>query len=90
MTLITGNTYPVKDQLKALGGRWDSVAKGWKVPDDKAEEARKLVGGPATAATNATPRATCAECGKGGRLVRDMEDGMYKHYKCCDMPPGGY
>jgi len=43
--LITGNTYPVKDALKALGGKWDPNAKGWLVPDDKAAEARKLVGG---------------------------------------------
>lgn len=44
MTLITGNTYPVKDSIKKLGGRWDPVAKGWMVPDDKASEARALVG----------------------------------------------
>lgn len=31
--------------------------------------------------------AVCAECGKGGRLVADMEDGQMKHYSCCDMPP---
>lgn len=44
-TLITGNTYQVKDQLKSMGGRWDPIAKGWKVPDEKADEARALVGG---------------------------------------------
>lgn len=44
-TLITGNTYPVRDQIKALGGRWNAEAKGWMVPDDRAEEARKLVAG---------------------------------------------
>lgn len=32
----------------------------------------------------------CAECGRSGRLVRDLEDGMLKHYNCCDIPPGGY
>ena len=42
-TLITGNTYPVRDQLKSLGGRWDSFRKGWRVPNDKAEEARAIV-----------------------------------------------
>jgi hypothetical protein len=42
-TLITGNTYPVKDQIKALGGRWNSYRKGWEVPMDKADEARSLV-----------------------------------------------
>jgi hypothetical protein len=43
MTLITGNTFPVKDQLRALGGKWDAARRGWSVPDDKADEARKLV-----------------------------------------------
>ena len=42
-TLITGNTYPVKDAIKALGGSWDSNRQGWLVPVEKAEEARKLV-----------------------------------------------
>lgn len=43
MTLITGNTYPVKEQIKALGGKWNRIANGWNVPDDKADEARELV-----------------------------------------------
>jgi hypothetical protein len=47
--LITGNTYPVKDALKALGGRWDPNAKGWRVPADKANEAKLLVAGTAPA-----------------------------------------
>jgi len=42
---ITGNTYPVKDQLKALGGRWDAARKAWMVPEDKADKARALVSG---------------------------------------------
>ncbi|GIW89677.1 MAG: hypothetical protein KatS3mg109_0109 [Pirellulaceae bacterium] len=29
----------------------------------------------------------CAECGGFGNLVRDLEDGMLKHPKCCDIPP---
>jgi hypothetical protein len=41
--LITGNTYPVKGKLRALGGTWDKRAMGWHVPADKAEEARALV-----------------------------------------------
>lgn len=43
MTPITGNTYPVKDQIKMLGGRWNADAKAWMVPDDRAEEARQIV-----------------------------------------------
>jgi hypothetical protein len=41
--LITGNTYPVKEEIKALGGKWDKEQKGWLVPADKVEEAKKLV-----------------------------------------------
>lgn len=43
MKLITGNTYPVKDQIRALGGTWSKLQRGWLVPDDKAEEAIALV-----------------------------------------------
>jgi hypothetical protein len=42
MTLITGNTYPHRSALRAMGGEWDAAAKGWRVPDDKASEAKEL------------------------------------------------
>ncbi|MBY6242216.1 hypothetical protein [Methylosinus sp. Sm6] len=41
---ITGNTFAHKDALKAMGGRWDPAAKGWRVPAEKAAEANALVG----------------------------------------------
>lgn len=41
--LITGNTYPVREQLRALGGRWDPRAKGWRVPRGSEAEARQIV-----------------------------------------------
>lgn len=40
---ITGNTFPVKDQLKALGGRWDADRKAWMVPAANAAAAQTLV-----------------------------------------------
>ena len=43
MTAITGNTYPVKDQIRALGGQWDKDKKVWLVPADREQQARKLV-----------------------------------------------
>lgn len=49
MTPIRGNTFPVKDQLRALGGRWDAVAKCWLVPDDKVDEANRILAGAAKA-----------------------------------------
>ncbi len=43
MQLITGNTYPVKDRIKQLGGTWNKAQQGWNVPDEAAEAARALV-----------------------------------------------
>lgn len=62
MTLITGNTYPVRAELKALGGTWSKVQQGWLVPDDRAEEARALVDG-----APAEPRFTRKPRYAGGR-----------------------
>jgi hypothetical protein len=45
MVEIKGNTYPVKDQLKAMGARWNADKKAWVISADKAEAARKLVSG---------------------------------------------
>lgn len=71
--LITGNTFPVKDQIKALGGKWDAYAKGWLVPADKADEARALVGGaPAPA-----PRPSYGGGYRGG------------YANCGNIAPGG-
>lgn len=40
---IRGKTFHVKDSIKALGGVWDGTV--WRVPKDKAAEARALVKG---------------------------------------------
>lgn len=75
-TPISGNTYPVKDQLKALGGRWDTDRKAWMVPDEQAAAAQALVAGaPAKdAGKGERPRyrpTRCAECGaRASRYVR--------------------
>jgi hypothetical protein len=64
MAIITGNTYPVKDQLRALGGRWVAQVKGWHVPDAREAEARALV-------NNQGPSGgwggKCKTCGRGIR-----------------------
>ena len=59
---ITGNTYPVKDQLKALGAKWDVDRKCWTITDSKAEQARQIVAA-APAEAPATP-GKCKKCGK--------------------------
>jgi len=44
LVLIVGNTFPHKEALKSMGGKWDPNARGWMVPAAKAAEARDLVG----------------------------------------------
>ncbi len=56
MVAVSGNTYPVKDQLRALGGRWDGDARVWRVPESRAAEARALV----TGAPRETAGGSCA------------------------------
>jgi len=65
--VVKGNTYPVKDQIKALGGKWDPVERAWTVPADKAAEAQALVAQNARPAPqgirpNAKP-GKCVACG---------------------------
>ncbi len=31
-TIWTGNTYPIRDAIKSLGGKWDATKKAWVVP----------------------------------------------------------
>ena len=43
--LITGHTYPVRQQMRDLGGVWNKAAQGWDIPAARADEARALVAG---------------------------------------------
>lgn len=36
---VVGNTYNIKDQLKAVGARWDGLCKAWAFADWAALEA---------------------------------------------------
>jgi len=49
-TLITGNTYPVRAELKALGATWNKAAQGWNVPDKHKDEALLIVANAASQA----------------------------------------
>ena len=64
--VVQGNTFPVKDQLKAIGGKWDPVSRAWTVPADKAAEAQALVAPARPAYTGDRPNAKpgkCVSCG---------------------------
>ena len=54
MIAVTGNTYPVKDALKALGAKWNPDQKAWMVSEDKAAAARALVAKGSSSAESTT------------------------------------
>jgi hypothetical protein len=62
MVAIAGNTFPVKDQLRALGGRWNADRKAWMIPVEKVDEAKALI---ASAPQSPPPRKSglCKDCG---------------------------
>ena len=70
MPLMTGNTYPHRVALKALGGTWDPAQKGWDIPIHHAEQAQQLIDSvpPGSIGTwrRTRPR-TCKTCGSGIR-----------------------
>ena len=37
--IVKGNTYPIKDMIKQLGGIWDSMNKQWLMPDQGSVDA---------------------------------------------------
>lgn len=42
MIAVTGNTYPVKDELKAMGAAWDKENSRWILSDDADADVRKI------------------------------------------------
>lgn len=76
---ITGNTYPVKDALKALGAKWDADRKCWTITDSKADRARKIVEN-APAQKPATP----GKCVKCGGNVKPPYHGVKRCSNCRD------
>lgn len=43
MLPLYGNTFPIKEQLRGLGGRWDAAEKVWKLPPEKLAAAQKIL-----------------------------------------------
>jgi hypothetical protein len=84
--LITGNTFPVKDQIKAMGGRWDADAKGWRVPADKAEAARTLVASGGSTGSDRGGRpyrpSRCKECGVNAASLRAPYEKILRNGLC--------
>ena len=83
MQTITGNTYPVKDAIKALGGKWNKTAKGWDVPDEVADEARALVSGASTRRhSHSYDKTTFYRMSSGAEIYRNRS-GRCEDAPCC-------
>jgi hypothetical protein len=90
MQLITGNTYPVREFIKALGGTWNKAGKGWLVPEDQADAARALVAGaPAAAARKPRRRSNDSDYVSnvyrfaGGAVIYRNKAGRCEDAPCC-------
>lgn len=74
LVAIRGNTFPVKDQLKALGGRWNAGEKCWMVPADRAEDAQRIVdSAPAPERMEGGRAVQTKRCWECGRTVTRAE-----------------
>ena len=86
MKQITGNTYPVKDAIRAMGGRWNARAKAWEVPDELEAAARALVGegqmGRRPQGYYASRRDPGGLYTPGGRCIGRVSCGC-EDYPCC-------
>ena len=77
---ITGNTYPVKDELKKLGARWDAANKVWLVPQDQADKAKEIVASAPAKSSKPFRHTKCVVCGvAGGRYTP-----IYRSGECRD------
>jgi hypothetical protein len=43
LVALSGNTYPVKEALKALGAHWDKEQRAWLIAANKDAHARAII-----------------------------------------------
>ena len=71
---FVGNTYPIKDQIKGAGGKWDPERKAWYIGVQRREVAESIV-----TQVAAAPTTPAAENGSGDqrpveRLAEDARE----------------
>ena len=64
------NTYPVKEELKTLGAKWDALNKQWLVPDSAFQQAHVII---KRGVANTTPPASAWTSSRFGGLADDDE-----------------
>ena len=81
--LITGHTYPVRQQMRDLGGVWNRAANGWDIPAARADEARAiLASGPVRRPSRANRYAGYTRFAGGGESFRNPR-GRCEYAPCC-------
>lgn len=89
---ITGNTYPVRTQLRALGGEWNAAEKAWMVPEERAAEARALVSNRGAHGERAAARPSRRSRGYG--RYHGTDENGHAHFSagcgCIDWPCCGH
>lgn len=80
MQLIKGNTYPVRNELRAMGGKWNQAEQAWELPDEKAQEAILLV--ETAPKQGAYPKRTTTRF-SGGRNFTRNHRGRCEDAPCC-------
>lgn len=85
-TYISGNTYPVKDQLKALGCRWDAKRKAWYTASESVAAKAKALVEPHPFSAPAAPVAPAALAVKHGRTA--VEGATVVSFSCYGLPSG--
>lgn len=66
---LVGNTYPVKDQIREAGGKWDPDRKAWYVGVQRRERAEQIVAAVASAPTTEAPRGDAQAPGLEATIV---------------------
>jgi len=82
---VGGNTYPVREKLAALGGKWDPAIKAWRIPTERVTEAKVIVAsaGPKQPFSGARSSGQRRSTGCGGRYE------CYECEECGDMVTPG-
>src|SRR5690606_11239443 len=68
MKHLFGNTYPIKEQIKKAGGKWDAAYGAWKVPKEKYQELFNLIPQKLFESNNGNWNC-CADCQRSNRYL---------------------
>ena len=79
--VLSGNTFPIKEKIKASGGFWDGVRKAWLIPDEETLATLKAAMPAPKPKKHSSDR--CLECGGYlSKFDRDCSAVPGYHFDC--------